>query len=178
GALRTTPTDLLDAHAGLLPIDLLLKKICHRALTRICSLSSINPVALQAVKYHERPVKRHITNIQHLLKLFGINPSTLEDIPAATKPPSYRLPIDITIASSKEESIEEESKDEANIRIYTDGSSQNGFVGAAAVMYYPRNGIIYEPSRILRYHLGTDEEYSVWDAEAVGGLMALWLLRG
>ncbi|KAF8804315.1 hypothetical protein BYT27DRAFT_7259301 [Phlegmacium glaucopus] len=90
----------------------------------------------------------------------------------------YRLPIDIVIAESKEESIEKESRDDANIRIYTDGSSQNGYVGAAAVMYYPRNGIISEPSRILRYRLGTDEEYSVWDVEAVGGLMALWLLRG
>ncbi|KAF8815585.1 hypothetical protein BYT27DRAFT_7017509, partial [Phlegmacium glaucopus] len=133
---------------------------------------------LQAVKYYERPAKRHITNIQHLLKLFQINPSSLEDIPAVTKLPSYRLPIDIIIANSKEESIEEESKDDANIRIYTDGSSQNRFVGAAAVMYYPRNGTINAPSRILRYRLGTDEEYSVWDAEVAGGLLALWMLRG
>jgi hypothetical protein len=31
GALRTTPTDLLDPHAGLLPMELLLKKICHHS---------------------------------------------------------------------------------------------------------------------------------------------------
>ena len=29
GALRTTPTDLLDAHAGTLPIELTLLKVCH-----------------------------------------------------------------------------------------------------------------------------------------------------
>ncbi|KAF8799851.1 hypothetical protein BYT27DRAFT_7030218, partial [Phlegmacium glaucopus] len=178
GTLRTTPTDLLDAHAGLLPIDLCLKKICHRALIRICSLPSTNPVAMQVMRYHCRPAKKHLTNIQYLLQIFGTDPSLLEDIPAAAKPPGYRLPIDTVITESKEESIENESRDDANIRIYTDGSSQNGYVGAAAVMYYPRNGIISEPSRILRYRLGTDEEYSVWDAEAVGGLMALWLLRG
>jgi len=45
-------------------------------------------------------------------------------------------------------------------------------------MYYPRGNLIDGPSRILRHRLGTDKEYSVWDAEAVGGLMALWLLRG
>ena len=142
GVLRTTPTDLLDAHAGLLPMDLLLKKICFRALTCICSLPQSNPVALQALKYHAHPAKRHITNIQHLLKLFQIDLLSLEDIPVTTKPPSYRLPIDIRIANSKEESLEDESKDEANIRIYTNGSCQNGMVGTAAVLYYPRNGVV------------------------------------
>ncbi|KAF8807109.1 hypothetical protein BYT27DRAFT_7099039, partial [Phlegmacium glaucopus] len=178
GTLRTTPNDLLDAHAGLLPTDLMLKKICHQALTRICALPPTNPAALQALKYHDRPARKHLTNIQHLLKIFGIDPSVMEDIPAAAKPPSYKLPIDIVIANSKEESIEEEARDDATIRIYTDSSSQNGFVGTAAVMYHPRNRVILEPSKVLRYRLGTDEEYSVWDVEAAGGLMALWLLRG
>ena len=122
GALCTTPTDLLDAHAGLLPMDLLLKKICFRALTHICSLPLTNPVALQVAKYHTCPVKRHITNIQYLLKLFWTDPLSMENIPAMTKPPSYKLPFDITIANSKEELLEDESKDNTNIRIYTDGS--------------------------------------------------------
>ncbi|KAF8803168.1 hypothetical protein BYT27DRAFT_7033472, partial [Phlegmacium glaucopus] len=178
GTLRTMPTDLLDAHAGLLPINLLLKKICHRALTRLCSLPPTNPVASQVMKYHCRPATKHLTNSQHLLRIFKIDPSALEDIPAASKPPGYQLPIDIVIADSKEQSIEDEQKDKASIKIFTDGSSQNGFVGGAAVMYYPRDGTIHEPSRILRHRLGTDKEYSVWDAEVAGGLMALWLLRG
>ena len=29
GALRATDTDILDLHAGILPVDLLLRKICH-----------------------------------------------------------------------------------------------------------------------------------------------------
>ncbi|KAF8815872.1 hypothetical protein BYT27DRAFT_7010237, partial [Phlegmacium glaucopus] len=178
GAFHTTPTDVLDAHAGLLPMDLLLKKICHWALICICSLSPTNPVVIQAVNYHCRLARKHLTNIQHLLKLFRLDPTTIEDIPLAVKPPSYKLPIDTVIANSKEESIADELADRATIRIYTDGSSQNSFVGAAAVMYYPTNGIINEPARILRYRLGTDKEYSVWDAEVVGGLMALWLLQG
>jgi len=78
GTLRTTSTNLLDAHVGLLPTNLLLKKICHRALTSICSLPSFNPVALQATRYFERPANRHLRNIQHLIKIFRIDPSTLE----------------------------------------------------------------------------------------------------
>ena len=115
GALQLTPTDLLDAHAGLLPMDLLLKKICFRALTCICSLPPTNPVALQASKYHTHLAKRHITNIQYLLKLFQFDTLSLENIPATTKSPSYKLPIDIVITNSKEESLEDKSKDEANM---------------------------------------------------------------
>ncbi|KAF8800974.1 hypothetical protein BYT27DRAFT_7027242, partial [Phlegmacium glaucopus] len=178
GAFHTTPTDILDAHAGLLPMDLLLKKICHQALTCICSLSPTNPVVIRAINYYCRLARKHLMNIQHLLKLFRLDPTTIEDIPSAAKPPSYKLPIDTVIANSKEESLVDELADRATIRIYTNGSGQNGFIGAAAVMYYPMNGIINEPARILQYRLGTDEECSVWDMEAVGGLMDLWLLWG
>src|SRR6266540_1239061 len=38
GALCTTPTDLLDAHAGLLPMEPALSKVCHRAAVRIVTL--------------------------------------------------------------------------------------------------------------------------------------------
>ena len=31
GGTKLTPTDLLDAHAGLFPIELMLLRICHRA---------------------------------------------------------------------------------------------------------------------------------------------------
>ena len=154
GTLRTTPTDLLDAHAGLLPMDPLLKKICFRTLTHLCSLPPSNPVASQVSKYHARLAKRHITNIQHLLKLLQIDPLSLEDILVTTKPPSYRFPMDIMIADSKEDSLEDKSKDEANIRIYTDGSCQNGMVGVAAILYYPRNGTICTTLRLLCFHLG------------------------
>ena len=129
--------------------DLLLKKICYRALTCICSLPPTNPVALQALKFHTHPAKRHITNIQYLLKLYQFDTLSIENIPVMTKPPSYKLPIVIVITNSKEESLEDESKDEANIRIYTDGSCQNRKVSAAAVLYYSRNGAILTPSRLL-----------------------------
>jgi len=98
GAFCTTPTDLLDAHAGLLQMKLLLKKICHQAATHICSLPLTNPVAIQAQAYHDCPASKHPTNIQCLLKIFNLDPLAIEKIQASTKPPNHRLPID-TISS-------------------------------------------------------------------------------
>jgi hypothetical protein len=77
GALRSLPTDLLDTHAGVLPIDLLLKKICFRSLVRVCSLPPSNPVSFQVLKYFAKPAKTHHTNIQLLLTLFRVNPMVL-----------------------------------------------------------------------------------------------------
>jgi hypothetical protein len=44
GALRTTPTDLLDAHAGVLPMELALLKVCHRAAVRMLTLPKTHPL--------------------------------------------------------------------------------------------------------------------------------------
>jgi hypothetical protein len=51
GTLRTPPINLLDSHAGLLPADLLLKKICYRSMIQVCTLLPTNPFCNQVVKY-------------------------------------------------------------------------------------------------------------------------------
>ena len=177
GALKSSPTDLLDAHSGLLPTSILLKSICYRSMMRICTLPKSNPVSAQALKYFSKPAKRHKTNIQLLLEIFEIDPTIYETIPPYGLPPAHCLPIDTHIAENKEKAIEEEAKDNATIKIYTDGSSQDGQVGASAVLYHVHNNIILEPTNVLRYRLGTDKEHTVWDAEVVGGILALWLLK-
>jgi hypothetical protein len=45
GALRTTPTDYIEAHSNILPIELLLKQICFRAFARLASLPDAHPLA-------------------------------------------------------------------------------------------------------------------------------------
>jgi hypothetical protein len=178
GALKISPTDLLDAHAGLLPINLLLKKNCFRLLLYICALPSSNPVSDQLVKYHVKPAKHHRTNLQQLMELFKVNPTVFEVVPAVLRLPVFQLPVDVHIADSKEEAIKQEAKDDASIRIYTNNSCQNGFVGAAAVLYHVQNGVICNPVGILHCQLGPDTKYSIWDAKVAGVIMALWLLRG
>src|ERR1700679_3602647 len=44
GALRTTPTDTLDAHAGVLPLEFALQRSAHRALIRMLPLPPAHPI--------------------------------------------------------------------------------------------------------------------------------------
>ncbi|GAW01135.1 hypothetical protein LENED_002714 [Lentinula edodes] len=48
--MRSSPTDLLDIHTNLLPMDLMLEKICHRAILRIYTLPDENPIAIEALE--------------------------------------------------------------------------------------------------------------------------------
>jgi hypothetical protein len=78
GALRTTASDTLDAHANLLPIDLLMEKICHRALIRICSLPDTHPLREVVHSYYNNPSRRQPTPLQNLLRIFDINPEQIK----------------------------------------------------------------------------------------------------
>ncbi|KAF9565437.1 hypothetical protein CPC08DRAFT_622521, partial [Agrocybe pediades] len=55
-----------------------------------------------------------------------------------------------------------------------DGSGYQGKVGAAAIIY--TDGA-QQPTGTLRYHLGPAEEHSTYEGEAVGLILAAWLLR-
>ena len=91
------------------------------------------------------------------------------------RPPTYKRAFTATIADSKEDSIKEEAKDDSDIRIYTDGSGFEGNVGAAAVLY--RKGA-KEPEKVLCYHLGSLKKHTTFEGEAVGSMLAAWMLQG
>jgi hypothetical protein len=44
GGFRTSPTDSLDAHAAILPMELRIEKACHNAITRIATLPREHPL--------------------------------------------------------------------------------------------------------------------------------------
>jgi hypothetical protein len=67
------------------------------------------------------------------MELFKVNPMVFEVVLAVSRPLVFQLPVDVHI---KEEAIEQEAKDDASIKIYTDGSYQNGSVRPAAILYY------------------------------------------
>jgi hypothetical protein len=56
--------------------------------------------------------------------------------------------------------------------VYTEGSIQNDYVGAAAALY----GKGKSPMRTLRLHLGTASEHMVYEAEPIGLLLGLQLI--
>src|ERR1700678_2804795 len=50
GALRTTPSDLLLPHAGLIPLQLQIRKICQNLALRIATLPAHHPLCKTANK--------------------------------------------------------------------------------------------------------------------------------
>ncbi|OJA12581.1 hypothetical protein AZE42_04938, partial [Rhizopogon vesiculosus] len=75
------------------------------------------------------------------------------------------------ITNSKEEAIQEHEQLADTIQVYSDGSGYKGQIGAAAILF--RAG---KAPRTLRYHLGTDEEHTVFEAEEVGLTIAAKLI--
>jgi ribonuclease HI len=67
-----------------------------------------------------------------------------------------------------------ETSDDAEIKVFVDGSGQDGKAGASSILY--RRGR-ENPEKILRYHLGTLDTHTNYEAEGVALLMAIWLLR-
>jgi ribonuclease HI len=58
------------------------------------------------------------------------------------------------------------------IKVYSDGSVQNSKVSAAAILW--REG---EPDHILKLHLGTTEQHTVYKAGLVGMILGLPLIK-
>jgi ribonuclease HI len=61
----------------------------------------------------------------------------------------------------------------APVRVYSDGSGFEGGIGASALLYINERLV-----KVLRVHLGSALEHTVYEAEGVGLLMGLHLLNG
>ncbi|KAJ7034147.1 hypothetical protein C8F04DRAFT_956737, partial [Mycena alexandri] len=76
------------------------------------------------------------------------------------------------MAGSKEEAAEAEAADDAEWKVYTDGSGIEGCIGGAAVLY--RGG---EEVASARIYLGRAFRHTVFEGEGVGGGLAMWLVE-
>lgn len=171
GALKTSATDVLEAHANLLPIPLLLQNTCHRAIIRLTAHPDTHPLHHPLRKAATRYVGSHRTSLHRLTNRLAIIPDKIESLIPARRPPSSKNPWQTHIASSKEEAIKEHEQLTDTIQVYSDGSGYKGQIGAAAVLF--RAG---KAPRTLRFHLGTDDEHTVFEAEEVGLTLAAKLI--
>jgi ribonuclease HI len=173
GGLRTSPSDTLDALTYLLPAALTIDKVCHRAYTRLTMLPADHPLFPLINSGTVRRVKRHRAPIHNLRNLYDHEPRRIEKIPSAARDPAQigKLPFEISIAESRSDSIEEAGNAEEEIQIFTDGSSMEGRVGAAAITL--QQGKI---TSALHFHLGPDTEHTVHEAELVGILLAIHII--
>jgi ribonuclease HI len=173
GALRTSPTDTLDACAYLLPAILTVEKWCHRAAVRLATTPPGHPL-YKPVNNSKRYIKRHRTPLHILFKGTGFNTKHVEKIPSKPRNPAQigKLPFTVSISTSKEASVLEDRFATEQVKVYSDGSAQEGKVGAAAVLTRPG-----KPNRTLHYHLGSEAEHTVPEAELIGIILALHLIK-
>ena len=97
------------------------------------------------------------------LKIETSNPCALH--------PNAISPFSISIAPNDKAAIEDYKKNTNITKIFTDGSSTNGKVGASAVLYINDRQVVK-----LWYHLGAASKHTVFKAELVGMILAAHLL--
>ena len=171
GTLHSTATDMLDLHANLLPVDLLLHKICHRAAVRLTTLPASHPLAARFQLRARKFIKLHRSALHELAFIFSINPSVVETLSPVRLPPRHQTGHRVVPFRLAEDSIERDRGDTAEIRIYTDGSGFNGQAGAAAMLYCRG-----EVPISLRCCLGSLDEHTSFEAEVAGLILGTHLL--
>jgi ribonuclease HI/endonuclease/exonuclease/phosphatase family metal-dependent hydrolase len=174
GTLRTSPNDFVDIHANILPIDLALQKACHNALVRFLTLPSTNPLHQIIRKAKRYPPVKHPSPIDKLIKMFSLTDVNLETIYPAVTLGNRDNRFDTKIDKSREDSIKNESIDDADYRVYSDGSGQDNGIGAAAILYGTGRN---RPVKNLKAFLGTSDKHNTYEAEAIGAILAIWLLE-
>ena len=117
-------------------------------------------------------VKRHLSPIHTLLRTYNIKPTDYETFSSASQPPNGTCQLTTDIASSRDNSKEADLADGATLKIYTDGSGQDGMAGTAAVLF--ERG---EVARVLRYQLGPLEYHTTYEAELVVILLGVWIAQ-
>ena len=79
-----------------------------------------------------------------------------------------------SIAESREDSISLELNDTADYRAYSDGSGQEDDIGASAILYKKGQA---RPVASLQAFLGPKSKHNTYEAEVIGAIMALWVIR-
>src|SRR6267154_4380872 len=171
GAMRTTATDVLEAHANLLPIALTLHNTCHRAIVRLTTHPDTHPLHGPVRRATHHFVSSHQSSLHCLTHLFSIVPNEIESLIPAHRSPSVPNPFKSHIAKTRDEAMTEQAHLKEVIQVYCEGSGFQHNIGAAAVLF--RAGC--QP-RTLCYHLGTEDEHTVFKAEEVGLTLAAKLI--
>jgi hypothetical protein len=121
GTLRSAPTDLIDAHAGLLPMELALMKACHRALVRSLTLPSTHPLYQIIRRAKRHPPEKHLSPIDQILKIFKMRKANIETIYSTNNNVAGASQFTTMIAESREDSISYELNDTADYKAFSDG---------------------------------------------------------
>jgi hypothetical protein len=92
GAMGTTASDVVDAHANLLPMEILIDKFRCRAALRLATLPCSHPLHPFIEKAARQRVKRHPTPLHELLHDFRVRPDEVEKMNPVERDPKWVPP--------------------------------------------------------------------------------------
>jgi len=73
GVLRSTPMDVIDTCADVLPFHMLVEKLTHRAMTRMVTLPWSHPLEKHVTQAANRYVKSHWVLLHEVMHTFKIH---------------------------------------------------------------------------------------------------------
>ena len=171
--MRSAATDVLEAHANLLPMTLLLQNTCHQAIIRLAAHPDTHPLHAPIRRAAGHYVSSHRSSLHRLTHFFKVQPTEIKALIPARRAPTSNLkcPYKTHIAVTRESAAKEHHELQDKIQVYSDGSGHDGKIGAAAILF-----CVGAHPRTLCYYLGTDKEHTVYEAEMVGLTLAAKLL--
>jgi ribonuclease HI len=168
GAMRSSPIESLNAHAGLLPTHILLNEACKRAAIRLASAALSHPLS-KAVTKCAKGRKRHIPPLQAILHFSGCKPSDFDKKPPP--PRTSRAPLAPRLFPNQAQAIMDVFTDHAQVQVFADGTSRKEGVATAAVLTV--NG---RRKLLSGVRLADKGKVSILDAELAGLLLATHLI--
>ena len=105
----------------------------------------------------------------------SLHPQYTETIDPTCHHPTYKPSLSTTISTCKDDALALANTTHADTqyKVYSDGSSFEGGIGASAVLYKSNRAI-----KSLRYYLGPATEHTVYESELVRLLLSIFLLTG
>ena len=170
GAMRTTAGDMLNTHAAIPPPHILFLKSLTRAATRLVTLPTDHPLHKPSQQACRRMIKQHPSPLHFLFATTAVKSRNYETILIARGCHNYKILANINIEEDRDKAIEYANQIEGTA-VFTDGSGFEHNIGAATVL--TRNGFV---SRTLKYHLGSDETHTVYEAEATAVILGIHAL--
>jgi len=107
GAMRSAPTDAVNACADLLLFHLLVEKVIHRASTWLTMLPSSHPLAKHVEKAAGKFIKWHRAPVHEVMHTFDIWPADFEKIKPVRCDLKWEPGLKMCIAGSRGAAVEE-----------------------------------------------------------------------
>ena len=133
-------------------MELALLKACHRAMVRTITLPNTHPLHRLIARAKREPPEKHLSPLDQLMKTLKLRNIKLETIDSTNRFTSNTARFTTKIDGNREDSITFERNDDADFKVYSDGSGQEDGIGASATMY--KRGTA-RPVNSLQYYLGT-----------------------